>query len=309
MTYLVIGAGGTGGPLAAYLTKSGKETALIARGMHLKKMQEEGLVVTSPKKGTYTVPVRAFAEADYSERPDVIFVCVKGYSISSILPLIRRCAKEDTIVIPILNIYGTGEKMAEELPGLTVTDGCIYIASEIESPGHVLMNGEIFRVVYGLREPESAPAAVKEKLKDIEADLRDAGITPLLTDHVRRDCLRKFSYVSAAAACGEYYHAAAGPMQEAGEIRDTYAALVHEIEILASAMGIDFGEDMVRTNLDILDSLTPLASTSMQRDIAKGGASEIDGLVYEVLRMAERYGVDLPTYKRLAAELKKRGLS
>lgn len=93
-------------------------------------------------------------------------------------------------------------------------------------------------------------------------------------------------------------------MQKPGEIRDTFAALIGEIDKLANAMGIDFGEDIVKTNLDILDALTPEASTSMQRDIRQGKNSEIDGLVYEVVRLGEKFGVELPVYRKIAEKLK-----
>ncbi len=43
MKYLVIGAGGTGGSIGAYMTEAGKDVTLIARGEHLKRMQEGGL--------------------------------------------------------------------------------------------------------------------------------------------------------------------------------------------------------------------------------------------------------------------------
>ena len=46
----------------------------------------------------------------------------------------------------------------------------------------------------------------------------------------------------------------------------------------------------------------------MQRDIARGNASEIEGLVYEVERLAADYGVDIPVYKQIMKELKARGL-
>ena len=306
MKYLVIGAGGTGGPIGAFLTKAGKDVTLIARGEHLKKMQSEGLYMETPE-GNYTVPVQAFDMEHYNETPDVIFVCVKGYSLDDATEFIRRVAGPETTVIPILNIFGTGSRLQEKLPDITVTDGCIYIAAEMLKPGHIRMNGMIFRVVYGLRKPEEGSAELKKKLEEIEKDLKDSGITPIYTDHVQRDCLRKFSYVSPQAACGEYYHVAAGPIQEKGEIRDTFAALIHEIEILAEAMGIDFGEDMVATNLAILDNLTPQATTSMQRDVAKGHASEMDGLIFAVPRMAEQYGVTLPVYNKMDEEMRKRG--
>lgn len=98
-------------------------------------------------------------------------------------------------------------------------------------------------------------------------------------------------------------------MQKPGKVRDTFAALIAEIDALAAAMGIQFETNIVQTNLDILDSLTPEASTSMQRDVKKGKASEMDGLIFEVVRMGRKYGVKLPVYEKIAGELRQRGFS
>lgn len=304
MKYLVIGAGGTGGCIGAYMTEAGKDVTLIARGAHLKAMQEDGIRMETTKKGDYTVkPVKAADMEHYNEKPDVIFVCVKGYSLEDTVPFIRKVAKPETVVIPILNIYGTGGRLQKMLPELLVTDGCIYIAAEIRKPGCLWQNGDIFRVVYGVREPSE----YRPVLKEIKKDLDDSGIDGVLSDNIRRDALQKFSYVSPAAACGQYYDAMAGDMQKPGEIRDTFAALIGEIDTLANAMGIHLEADIVKTNLNILDSLTPEASTSMQRDVKKGKVSEMDGLIFEVVRMGRKYGVTLPVYEKIAEEMKRRG--
>ncbi len=301
MEYLIIGAGGTGGCIGAYMTEAGKDVTMIARGAHLKAMQAGGLRMETTKKGNYTVsPVKASDMEHYEGHPDVIFVCVKGYSLEETVPFIRRAAKAETVVIPLLNLYGTGGKLQTRLPELLVTDGCIYIAAEIRKPGCLWQNGDIFRVVYGVREPSE----YREVLAEVKKDLEDSGITALLSDQIQRDALQKFSYVSPAAACGQYYDAMAGDMQKPGEIRDTFAALIGEIDRLADAMGIHFEGDIVKTNLDILDSLTPEASTSMQRDVKKGKESEMDGLIFEVVRMAKKYGVELPMYEKIAKALK-----
>lgn len=306
MKYLVIGAGGTGGCIGAYMTEAGRDVTLIARGAHLAAMQADGLHMETTKKGNYTVkPVKATDMEHYAEHPDVIFVCVKGYSLEETIPFIRRVAKPETVVIPILNIYGTGGRLQERLPELLVTDGCIYIAAEIRKPGWLWQNGDIFRVVFGVRKPSE----YREVLEQVRQDLEDSGITGILSDNIQRDALQKFSYVSPAAACGQYYDVMAGDMQKPGEIRDTFAALIHEIDVLAEAMGIHFETDIVRTNLDILDSLTPEASTSMQRDVKQGKASEMDGLIFEVVRMGRTYGVKLPVYEKIAEELRRRGFS
>ena len=73
-------------------------------------------------------------------------------------------------------------------------------------------------------------------------------------------------------------------------------------------MGICFDVDIVAVNLKILDALSPTASTSMQRDIARGHVSEINGLIYEVVTMGREYGVPLPVYEKIAAWCRRKGL-
>jgi 2-dehydropantoate 2-reductase len=160
----------------------------------------------------------------------------------------------------------------------------------------------LLRIIFGVCNADD----YRPELKQIEQDLNDSEILGVLSDNIKRDALLKFSYVSAQSTCGMYYDVPTGPIQEPGEIRDCFAALISEINTLANAMGIFFEEDIVARNLKILDDITPDMTTSMQRDIYAGRASEIDGQIYEVVRMADKYGVELPTYRKIAAELKKK---
>lgn len=304
LKYLIIGAGGTGLPIGAYLAKAGKDVTFIARGENLKAMKNNGVKITTPQNEFVIAHVNVTELENYNERADVIFVCVKGYSLDSIIPHMQRIADKDTVIIPILNIFGTGGELQKYFPESLVTDGCIYIAAQVSAPGCILMNGDIFRIIYGVRKKEE----YRERLRDIESDLRESGITGVLSDNIARDALLKFSYVSPQGACGLYYNVSAGEIQKQGEIRDCFAGLVAEINKLALAMDIHFDEDIVQRNLDILDTLTPTATTSLQRDIAANHQSEIDGLIYEVVRLADKYGVDAPIYRKIADELRKRGL-
>ncbi|MDD2587131.1 MAG: 2-dehydropantoate 2-reductase [Syntrophomonadaceae bacterium] len=297
MKYLVIGAGGTGGSIGGFMTEAGKDVTVIARGKHLAAIQKNGLKMETTCKGNYTIcPMKAWDMEHYLEQPDVIFNCVKGYSLEDTIPFIKRVAHKDTVVIPILNIYGTGGSMQELLPDLLVTDGCIYIAAEIKEPGTILQTGDIFRVVYGVRKPEE----YRPVLEQVASDLKDSGITGIVSDNIRRDALQKFSYVSPMAACGVYYDINAGAAQQKGKVRDTFITLMREIDALAQAMQIYFAVDIVETNLKILDNLSPIASTSMQRDLKQGKNSEIDGLIFEVVRLGRQYGVHVPTYEMIA---------
>lgn len=88
------------------------------------------------------------------EKADVILVCVKKYSLDSCIPFIQNISHKNTIVVPVLNVYGTGAYLQEKLPELLVTDGCIYVSANIKQPGVLLQHGEILRVFFGVREKE-----------------------------------------------------------------------------------------------------------------------------------------------------------
>lgn len=313
MKYIIIGAGGTGGILGFYMTKAGKDVTLIARNAHLEAMKKQGLSVQKMwTNETETIPVSAESMESYEakgEKADVILVCVKKYSLDSCIPFIQDISHENTIVVPVLNVYGTGAYLQEKLPKVLVTDGCIYVSANIKQAGVLLQHGEILRVFFGVREKEDLKKLngqldgeykAERLLKKIAQDFKDSGIDGILSDNIKRDALTKFSYVSPIGTAGLYLHAVAGDFQREGEARELFKTLIREIVTLANAMGITFEEDLVERNLKILSNLPEEATTSMQRDVMEGKQSEIDGLVYEVVRMAEKYGAEVPAYRRAA---------
>ena len=304
MKYIIIGAGGTGGILGFYMTKAGKDVTLIARNAHLEAMQKQGLSVEKMWiNETETMPVGAESMESYEakgEKADVILVCVKKYSLDSCIPFIQNISHKNTIVVPVLNVYGTGA----------------YLAN-IKQAGVLLQHGEILRVFFGVREKEDLKKLngqldgeykAERLLKKIAQDFKDSGIDGILSDNIKRDALTKFSYVSPIGTAGLYLHAVAGDFQREGEARELFKTLIREIVTLANAMGITFEEDLVERNLKILSNLPEEATTSMQRDVMEGKQSEIDGLVYEVVRMAEKYGAEVPAYRRAAEKFREMGV-
>lgn len=305
MKYAIIGAGGTGGCLGFFLKKAGKDVTLIARGKHLEAIRKNGLTIQKLwDESRETLPVKACTAEEYKEIPDVILVCVKGYSMDETVPTIKKIAGKETVVIPILNIYGTGGRLQKKLPELTVTDGCIYVSANIMEPGVILQHGKILRVVFGARKPEEETEKMREVAKDMVTD----DLEVILSENIRRDAMAKFSYVSPIGAAGLYCNAVAADFQREGEQREMFKALIREIVALSHAMGIEFEEDLVERNLKILSSLSPEATTSMQRDVIEGKRSEMDGLVYEVVRMGREYKVSMPQYEKAAACFREQGI-
>ena len=202
MKYLIAGTGGVGGSIAAFLSLAGKDVTCIARGEHLTAIREHGLRLHSDLKGEHTLPVKAYTAEEYNGSADVIFVCVKGYSVDSITDLIKRVSHKDTIVIPILNVYGTGPRIQRLVPGVTVLDGCIYIVGFVSGKGEITQMGKIFRLVYGAHKGTVVPRGTLEAVRQ---DLEESGIKAEISPDINRDTFVKWSFISAMAVTGAYY--------------------------------------------------------------------------------------------------------
>ena len=281
----------------------------IARGEHLTAMRENGLQLHSDLKGEHTLKVKAYTTEEYTTlasasadyRADVIFVCVKGYSVDSITELIKRASHERTVVIPILNVYGTGPRIQRLVPGVTVLDGCIYIVGFVSGRGEITQMGKIFRLVYGAHRNTIVS---RETLEAVQRDLQESGIKAEISDDINRDTFVKWSFISAMAVTGAYYDVPMGEVQKPGKVRDTFIGLSQESAALGRKLDIEFKEDIVEYNLKVIDKLAPESTASMQKDMAKGHESEVQGLLFDMIAAAEEQGIEVPTYRMVAEKFK-----
>lgn len=297
MKYLIAGTGGVGGSIAGFLSLAGKDVTCIARGAHLQAIRENGLTLKSDLKGTHALPIKACTAEEFNGTADVIFVCVKGYSVDSITDLIKRASHRDTIVIPILNVYGTGPRIQHLVPRVTVLDGCIYIVGFVSGAGEITQMGTIFRLVYGAHKDTVVPAGIMEA---VQHDLQESGIKAEISPDINRDTFVKWSFISAMAVTGAYYDVPMGEVQKSGKVRDTFIGLSTESQALGKKLGIEFKEDLVEYNLKVIDKLAPGSTASMQKDMERGHQSEVQGLLFDMITAAEAQSVDVPTYRMVA---------
>ena len=307
MKFAMFGAGGTGGVLGGYLALAGYDVTLIARGRHLEALQKDGLTIETAHRGVLHIKnVKAETAELYSETPDVLFVCCKYYGLADAIAFAKRAASEDTLIIPILNVFGTGEVMQKDLPGLTVLDGCIYIFGNLKAPGVLEQPQKILRVIFGFRPGQDK--RLEEKAKALERLLQDADIRGHYSLDIRRDALTKFGFVSPMGAAGLYHDVTSEAFQKEGAVRETFIGLIREVEALGKAMGIVFEKDLQESGIALIDAFKPGLKTSMQRDVEKGGASEFEGLGNSVVALGERYGVPVPLYKKISDWGREKGI-
>ena len=293
LKYLIAGTGGVGGSIAAFLALAGKDVTCIARGGHLAALRENGLKLHSDLKGEHTLDVPAYTAEEYA----ALASSADAYKAE----LIRHAAHKDTVVIPILNVYGTGPRIQRLVPGVTVLDGCIYIVGFVSGKGEITQMGKIFRLVYGAHKDTIVS---RETLAAIQRDLQESGIKADISPDINRDTFVKWSFISAMAVTGAYYDVPMGEVQKPGKVRDTFIGLSQESAALGRKLGIGFEEDIVAYNLKVIDKLAPESTASMQKDMARGHQSEVQGLLFDMIAAAEEQNIDIPTYRMVAEKFK-----
>ena len=303
MKYLIIGAGAEGGCLAGFMLAGGMDVSVIDQGEQLDAIKKNGITVETEFRGTFTVhPTKVCSTHEYHDKPDVIILCVKDYSLEALIPYLSRHFVPGTIILPMVSVFGTGIRLQTQLPEFNVLESFSSLAAIKTKPGVVRMLGNIFSIVFGVRELEMYTRYIDK----ISFDFRCCDIEAYVSDEILPDTLRKFSFVSSISACGLYYNCTVGKMQKDGEERETVIKLSQEIEKLGTAMGYRLAVDFVESNLELLDRILPDAFTSLQRDIEAGRPSEMEGIVLSVPVLGRQYGVELPTYEKIANEIVKR---
>ena len=295
--YLVVGTGGVGGSIAAFMALAGKDATCIARGSHLQKINADGIHLKSFLKGDKHVPVKAFSTENYNGKADVIFVCVKGYSLNSVAEAINRASTPQTVIIPVLNVFGTGEKLAAAIPTAQVLAGCIYIIGTKTADGEITQQGEIFRVVFGNMPGGKTDSAT---LAAIAQDLRDSGIEAKVSPDIMRDTFCKWAFISAMACTGAYYDVPMHEVQHNETVRATFTSLLKEGEETGRKAGINIPQNFLDTHIKVMDNLDPNSTASMQKDLKRGHKSEINDLLFAMLQKGESLGLPMTAYKTVA---------
>ncbi len=294
---LIVGTGGVGGTLAGFLQLGGCNVDCIARGEHLEAIRRKGLHLKSDMKGDHYLPVEAFTAEEYNRKADFIVVCVKGYSLNSVVDIITRASTPSTLVIPILNVYGTGPRIARLVPSATVIDGLIYLAAYKSDVGEITQTGGMMRLVFGARSEQGIDNA---RLQEFSQILSSAEIPHKLSDDINRDTFIKWSYISATNCAGLYHNVTMGGLQFAGEAQDMFCALSRESQAIGESLGIRFPQPMDQYNVKVASGINPQSTASTQKDIAAGRTSEIQGMLFDMIDLGLKQGIPTPTYDIVA---------
>lgn len=136
----VLGAGGIGGSIAAYLCRSGHDVTVIDQwAAHIEAIRKDGLVL-SDVNSEFTVRPPALHLSDVSgvrEPFDIVFLSVKCYDTRWMTHLIAPHLSASGCVLAAMN--GLNDETVAQIVGYGRTVGCVTtISAGVYDPGHVV---------------------------------------------------------------------------------------------------------------------------------------------------------------------------
>jgi 2-dehydropantoate 2-reductase len=300
---VIAGIGGVGGYFGGMLAKkyqnsSEVEIVFVARGEHLRQIQNSGLKVLTIGAEFTAIPALASDSPHHIGIADYLLICTKSYDLDSIINQLKPCIDKNTIVLPLLNGVDGIERIKALLPDRMVLSGCVYIVSRLKEAGIVENMSNIQKLFFGLEKMTSPNLEKLEKL------LISAGIEATLTKDINAVIWEKFIYISAIATATCYYNNCLGELLEDHIKRENLYQLIDEVSQIALAKGVITDPDIVMKTQNKL-KLFPYESTSSMHSDYKNHKqqTEIETLTGYVVREGIKMEIPTPVFEKAYKEL------
>ena len=312
MKIAVVGAGAIGAFAGAMLAKAGEDVTLVARGPHLRAMQEHGVRVRGVV-GNFDAHVTATDDPATIGKVDVVLLTLKAHSLTAMAqrlePLISR---ETTIVsaqngIPWWYFYKhggewEGTQLESVDPGGVINRcidpalviGCVIYPSAIITEPGIIEHIEGTRFAIG--EPDGSKSERCRRIADafIKAGLR----CPIRAD-IRHDMWVKLMGNVAYNPISALTRATLIEIVQCPETRALATAIMTEAEAVAKELGIEMGVS-IEQRLDGAERVGH-HKTSMLQDVEAGRPMELEAIVGAVVELGDKMGLSLPCTKAVYA--------
>ena len=225
---VIVGLGGVGGFYGGLLAKRyaddpSMEIYFVARGAHLKKVQENGLKVITETGSFIAKPTLATDNVSEIGIADYVILATKSYDLDATVLQIRPCVGQNTVILPLLNGIDNSTRIRALLPGIEVWNGCAYIVARLNEPGVVESSGNLHRFNFGYENKTSERLIAFEKL------LKDAGIDATFYENILSVIWTKFFFISATASLTSYFNVSFGALLTDETRKTTLINLLEEL--------------------------------------------------------------------------------
>ena len=290
--------GGVGGYFGGKLAEAGVDTVFVARGATLAALRSRGLRVDSIN-GNFVVDDAPATDDPSSVGPvDAVIFATKAWQVPEAAEKARPLIGENTIAVPLENGMEAPDHLARAFGREHVLGGLCGIVSYIVAPGHIRHAAIDPFVMFG--ELDNSRTARVERLREA---FMGAGIKADIPEDIHRSMWSKFLFIAPMSAIGALARVPIGVWRSIPETREMAIRALREMVAVATARGVNLGDDAVERALERYDGMAPDSTSSLQRDIMEAKPSELDAQAGAIVRLGREAGVPTPVCEALYALL------
>lgn len=150
----ILGLGGVGGYLGAKLLSAarpaGVEIAFVARGKTFDFLENNGLHFEFGGQKVIIHPDGMLESGSPSTPFDIVILATKSPGLVAAVKQNQGIFSDNTLVIPLQNMVDAASRIRPFVNGAEVLDACIYLISNVTSPGRVRHLGGPGKIVAGI---------------------------------------------------------------------------------------------------------------------------------------------------------------
>jgi 2-dehydropantoate 2-reductase len=298
MRFLIIGAGALGGYYGGLLVKGGADVAFLVRPRRAVQLAERGLVIKEPD-GEFTTPVKTVISGAVGGPYDVAFLACKAYDLDAAIDEFAPALNANGAVLPVLNGINHIAVLSKRLGAGRVLGGVTSFSVVRTAEGEIVRPGVgTWQTLFGELTGERSA-----RCEEIGAAFAAGTIPSTITDTILAEMWAKFSGFAAAAAIAVLTRARAGEVAAAPAGAGFVAAVLDETARVTAAEGYPQPASIRDMYIRGFSQIGSDAAPSMLFDIENGRPTEADHIIGDLVRRADRLGVDAPILRAALCNL------
>ena len=298
MRILVVGAGAIGGYFGGRLLNAGRDVTFLVRPRRAAELAQTGLAIRS-----------RFGDVDRAAPPtvtaenldgvfDLILLSCKAYDLAGAAGSFAPAIGSGTAILPLLNGIGHLDELAARFGDGHLLGGLCMISTTLDTDGQVLHLNDIHALTFG-----ELDGAVSARAQAVAATMAAAGFEMRLSPAILQEMWEKWVFIATGAGITCLMRATVGDIVAAGAT-DLTAALLDECAAIAAAQGFTPSEAALTRARTMFTAPGSGLAASMLRDIERGGPTEADHVLGDLIRRGGEKGIRAPLLGIAYAHLK-----
>jgi 2-dehydropantoate 2-reductase len=288
MKIAIMGSGGIGGYYGARLQSGGADVTFIARGEHLKAMQQNGLALEGDRP-IHLPKVKATDDPATIGKVDMVIFSVKLRDTESAARQIVPLIGPDTGIISLQNGVQKDDMIAKIIDRKHLLGGAAYIGVSIARPGVIKKAGTMERLAFGEFDNKISPRAQAFldacKAGNVKADI---------PADISLELWQKFVVIVTMSSTTSVMRSTIGPIRANPQAKQFAFDLMREIVAVGRAQGVALEPDFAEKRIAHLDAVSPDMRASMSLDLELGRPLELPWLAGAVVDLGAAKGVPTP---------------